>query len=169
MGAPARPQPPAAAAPQLTPGRSNTAVALSIRNPGEPSPPPAFGGIPVPIESANPYTQMQLHHYETTADLMNVENHRVHNGNPDYWDILVRDTESDFRDKVGLDFGCGCGATCRTCGGASSGWTASTCRSATSCTRTRTCSRSAARPTATSCSRRTASTSATSPRTSTTS
>ena len=63
----------------------------------------------MPIESANPYTQMQLHHYETTADLMNVENHRVHNGNPDYWDILVRDTESEFRDKVGLDFGCGCG------------------------------------------------------------
>ena len=63
----------------------------------------------MPIESANPYTQMQLHHYEMTADLMNVENHRVHNGNPDYWDILVRDTESEYRDRVGLDFGCGCG------------------------------------------------------------
>ena len=55
----------------------------------------------MPIESSNPYTQMQLHHYETTADMMNVENHRVHNGNPDYWDILVNDTESSFRDKVG--------------------------------------------------------------------
>jgi ubiquinone/menaquinone biosynthesis C-methylase UbiE len=63
----------------------------------------------VTVESANPYTLMQLHHYETTADLMNVENHRGHNGNQDYWDILVRDTESDYRDKVGLDFGCGCG------------------------------------------------------------
>jgi len=63
----------------------------------------------VPIDARNPYTQMQLHHYETTADLMNVENHRGHNGNPDYWDILVSDTETTFRDKVGLDFGCGCG------------------------------------------------------------
>jgi SAM-dependent methyltransferase len=52
---------------------------------------------------------MQVDYYETTADLMNVENHRGHNGNQDYWDILVRDTESGFRDKVGLDFGCGCG------------------------------------------------------------
>ena len=30
----------------------------------------------VPSSPRNPYTQMQLHHYETTADLMNVENHR---------------------------------------------------------------------------------------------
>jgi ubiquinone/menaquinone biosynthesis C-methylase UbiE len=63
----------------------------------------------VTVESANPYTQMQLHHYEMTADLMNVENHRGHNGNQDYWDILVRETESDYRNNVGLDFGCGCG------------------------------------------------------------
>ena len=63
----------------------------------------------MPVESANPYTQMQLHLYELTADMMNVENHRGHNANPDYWDILVRDTESAYRDKVGLDFGCGCG------------------------------------------------------------
>ena len=61
------------------------------------------------VESANPYTQMQLAYYESTADLMNQENHRIHNGNQDYWDILVGDTESGYRDKIGLDFGCGCG------------------------------------------------------------
>ena len=64
---------------------------------------------PVPVQSANPYTQMQVDYYESTADLMNEQNHRIHNGNQDYWDILVKDTESDYRDKVGLDFGCGCG------------------------------------------------------------
>ena len=61
------------------------------------------------VQSANPYTQMQVDYYESTADLMNQENHRIHNGNQDYWDILVGDTESGYRHKVGLDFGCGCG------------------------------------------------------------
>lgn len=59
--------------------------------------------------TANPYTQMQKTQYERDADLMNQENHMFHNSNQDYWDILVADTESNFRDKVGLDFGCGCG------------------------------------------------------------
>jgi FkbM family methyltransferase len=67
----------------------------------------------VPAEAApvtsNPYTQMQKSQYERDADLMNQENHMFHNSNQDYWDILVGDTESNFRDKVGLDFGCGCG------------------------------------------------------------
>lgn len=41
---------------------------------------------------------------------MNRENHGGHNKNPDYWNILVKDTESGaFLDKVGLDFACGCG------------------------------------------------------------
>ena len=52
---------------------------------------------------------MQKSQYERDADLMNQENHMFHNANQDYWDILVSDTESRFRDKVGLDFGCGCG------------------------------------------------------------
>jgi ubiquinone/menaquinone biosynthesis C-methylase UbiE len=57
----------------------------------------------------NPYTRMQKSQYERDADLMNQENHMFHNANRDYWDILVSDTESNFRGKVGLDFGCGCG------------------------------------------------------------
>lgn len=61
------------------------------------------------LDAANTYTEMQRSYYETTADLMNVENHRIHNGNRDYWDILVSDTLLGFRAKVGLDFGCGCG------------------------------------------------------------
>lgn len=41
---------------------------------------------------------------------MNRENHRNHNGNPDYWNILVNDTsDPSYKEKVGLDFGCGCG------------------------------------------------------------
>lgn len=60
----------------------------------------------------NPYTKMQKasYEYEGTSGRMNQENHRQHNGNPDYWNILVKETEDiSFKNKVGLDFGCGCG------------------------------------------------------------
>lgn len=57
----------------------------------------------------NPYTKMQRDYYDRTAHIMNKENHMFHNGNQDYWDILVSDTEKNYRNKVGLDFGCGCG------------------------------------------------------------
>jgi len=57
----------------------------------------------------NPYTKMQRGYYEATHDLMNQENHGFHNDNPDYWEILVKDTEKGYEDKLGLDFGCGCG------------------------------------------------------------
>jgi ubiquinone/menaquinone biosynthesis C-methylase UbiE len=41
---------------------------------------------------------------------MNKMNHRQHDTNPDYWNILLGDTQNQtFADKVGLDFGCGCG------------------------------------------------------------
>jgi tRNA1(Val) A37 N6-methylase TrmN6 len=41
---------------------------------------------------------------------MNRENHMFHNNNPEYWSILVKDTEDpSFKNKIGLDFGCGCG------------------------------------------------------------
>ena len=109
VGAAARSQPPSLTGPQLARRGGRIPVRFCPRNAGELSPRSRPGGSPVPIDSSNPYTQMQLHHYEMTTDLMNVENHRGHNGNPDYWDILVNDTESTFRDKVGLDFGCGCG------------------------------------------------------------
>lgn len=52
---------------------------------------------------------MQKHYYENEAPGMNVENHKGHNDNPDYWSILVKDTEHGFKEKLGLDFGCGCG------------------------------------------------------------
>lgn len=61
---------------------------------------------------ANPYTEMQRNFYnhEGTTGNMNRENHRSHNGNPDYWNILVNDTaDPSYKEKVGLDFGCGCG------------------------------------------------------------
>ncbi len=61
------------------------------------------------LTPGNTYTQMQRTQYESEADLMNRENHGSHNRNPDYWSILVGDTEAGFEDKTGLDFGCGCG------------------------------------------------------------
>lgn len=61
------------------------------------------------LDTGNPYTAMQRTYYESTADLMNEQNHMFHNANRDYWDILLGDTLTGFRDKVGLDFGCGCG------------------------------------------------------------
>src|ERR1700739_1573868 len=61
------------------------------------------------LDAAKGYTSMQRSYYESTADVMNEQNHMFHNGNRDYWDILLADTQTGFRDKVGLDFGCGCG------------------------------------------------------------
>jgi SAM-dependent methyltransferase len=61
------------------------------------------------MDSKNPYTQMQYNYYEGTHDLMNQENHRFHDENPDYYGILMKPCETGFEDKVGLDFGCGCG------------------------------------------------------------
>jgi ubiquinone/menaquinone biosynthesis C-methylase UbiE len=55
---------------------------------------------------------MQRTYYdnEGVTGNMNRENHMGHNKNPDYWNILVKDTEDPvFLNKVGLDFGCGCG------------------------------------------------------------
>ena len=60
----------------------------------------------------NKYTTMQRSFYnvEGVTNNMNRENHRNHNGNPDYWNILVSDTsDPSYKEKVGLDFGCGCG------------------------------------------------------------
>ena len=64
------------------------------------------------MDPANKYTIMQKTYYdnEGVTGNMNRQNHMGHNNNPDYWDILVKDTESPaFLDKVGLDFACGCG------------------------------------------------------------
>lgn len=62
--------------------------------------------------SDNKYTQMQKKYYdnEGVTGNMNKQNHRGHNNNPNYWSILVADTlNPEFKNKVGLDFGCGCG------------------------------------------------------------
>jgi ubiquinone/menaquinone biosynthesis C-methylase UbiE len=64
------------------------------------------------MEPTNKYTVMQKKYYdnEGVTGNMNRQNHMGHNNNPDYWNILVKDTESStFIDKVGLDFACGCG------------------------------------------------------------
>lgn len=60
----------------------------------------------------NKYTFMQRNHYDNEGRTgnMNRENHMFHNDNPDYWNILTNDTKDDsFKNKIGLDFGCGCG------------------------------------------------------------
>jgi ubiquinone/menaquinone biosynthesis C-methylase UbiE len=64
------------------------------------------------ISPDNQYTQMQYnaYEYEGMSGRMNKENHSGHNTNPDYWNILVADTDHpSYKEKVGLDFGCGCG------------------------------------------------------------
>jgi ubiquinone/menaquinone biosynthesis C-methylase UbiE len=64
------------------------------------------------MDPGNKYTIMQKTYYdnEGVTGNMNRQNHMGHNNNPDYWNILVKDTESEaFIDKVGLDFACGCG------------------------------------------------------------
>jgi ubiquinone/menaquinone biosynthesis C-methylase UbiE len=64
------------------------------------------------MDSANKYTIMQKTYYdnEGITGNMNKQNHMIHNGNPDYWNILVKDTEDpEYRNKIGLDFACGCG------------------------------------------------------------
>ena len=64
------------------------------------------------MDPQNKYTVMQRTYYdnEGITGNMNRVNHMGHNNNPDYWNVLVKDTESpEFLDKVGLDFACGCG------------------------------------------------------------
>ena len=64
------------------------------------------------MDPTNKYTKMQKDYYdnEGITGNMNIENHMRHNNNPDYWKILVSDTlDPSFKEKIGLDFGCGCG------------------------------------------------------------
>lgn len=54
--------------------------------------------------------QRNFYNREGKTGNMNRENHRGHNANPDYWNILVNDTsDPSYKEKIGLDFGCGCG------------------------------------------------------------
>lgn len=58
----------------------------------------------------NNYTKMQKTFYENETETMKVENHEVHNSNPDYWNILLGPIKDiDLSKKTALDFGCGCG------------------------------------------------------------
>ena len=61
----------------------------------------------------NKYTRMQLKYYDGQGikenEGMDKLNHKFHNKNPNYWNILVKDVESNYEDKIGLDFACGCG------------------------------------------------------------
>ena len=71
-----------------------------------------IASIYMSVNSENIYTVMQREFYEREGSTgrMNQENHRGHNANPDYWNILVNDTANpSYKEKVGLDFGCGCG------------------------------------------------------------
>lgn len=56
------------------------------------------------------YTTMQKVFYEDQASNMAISNHKEHNLNPDYWEILLYPlTQGDWSKKTIMDFGCGCG------------------------------------------------------------
>jgi len=60
----------------------------------------------------NKYTKMQKQFYESTSANMAKVNHRNHDINPDYWNILlqpVREDSAYWKNKKALDFGCGTG------------------------------------------------------------
>lgn len=63
------------------------------------------------MQADNPYTNMQRTSYDTHYKKM-VANHRQHDKNPEYWDILLYDIKADpakWQGKNALDFGCGQG------------------------------------------------------------
>lgn len=59
----------------------------------------------------NEYSTFQKRFYIEETPKMKIENHRGHNKNPDYWDILLGDLKDRdrWKGKRALDFGCGCG------------------------------------------------------------
>lgn len=64
------------------------------------------------IDKDNKYTSMQRNFYDSTADIMALENHRGHDSNPDYYGLLLSDVKDNpdlWRGKSALDFGCGIG------------------------------------------------------------
>ena len=58
------------------------------------------------VNQNNQYTKMQKKQYSNGTS-----NHSEHNSNDDYWNILLDDIKNKdaWKDKVGLDFGCGKG------------------------------------------------------------
>jgi len=60
----------------------------------------------------NKYTKMQKDYYESTAKEMAKMNHRHHDNNMDYWNVLLDPIKSDskyWKGKTALEFGCGTG------------------------------------------------------------
>jgi ubiquinone/menaquinone biosynthesis C-methylase UbiE len=60
----------------------------------------------------NDYSKFQKDFYTRETPVMRIENHKQHNSNPKYWDILLGDVKSDptkWEGKNALDVGCGCG------------------------------------------------------------
>jgi len=60
----------------------------------------------------NEYLSRYKKEFEDTHHLMIVNNHHVHNPDPEYWGKLlndVRDNAERWKGKRALDFGCGCG------------------------------------------------------------
>ncbi len=64
------------------------------------------------MKANNNYTKMQKRYYESNAKGMAKVNHRHHDNNFDYWNILlgdIRHRQIDCKGKKALDFGCGTG------------------------------------------------------------
>lgn len=64
------------------------------------------------VSPDNKYTQMAKRQMEAETSNMKIRNHKEHNENPDYWNILLKDIKNNtdvWSGKSALDFGCGCG------------------------------------------------------------
>lgn len=62
--------------------------------------------------SLNDYLKKYKEQFESEHSLMTVNNHHVHNPDPEYWNILLGEVKynPDFWEgKNAFDFGCGCG------------------------------------------------------------
>lgn len=64
------------------------------------------------LSANNKYTKMQYEYYENegiTGGMLK-ENHLMHDANPEYWSILIKETEDpSFLEKTGMELGSGCG------------------------------------------------------------
>ena len=68
------------------------------------------------VSEDNKYTKMQKTFYDANAPKMAKTDHKEHNDNPDYWDILIIEQPKKLLDTEksnALDFGCGTGRNVR--------------------------------------------------------
>jgi len=64
------------------------------------------------MENLNGYLEKYKQQFESEHHLMTVNNHYVHNPDPEYWNILLGDVKNNpeiWEGKNAFDFGCGCG------------------------------------------------------------